>query len=75
MFFVFYFIKISKFTLPGVMLIYERTSKDRKKERKFSADQVFCESLYLCVHWEDPDFWKGGFRCIMGGVRSCNSIF
>ena len=30
---VFYFIKISKFTLPGVMLIYERTSKDRKKER------------------------------------------
>ena len=29
---VFYFIKISKFALPGVMLIYERTSKDRKKE-------------------------------------------
>ena len=36
-FFVFfYFIKISKFALPGVMLMYERTSKDRKKEeRKF----------------------------------------
>ena len=34
MFFVFYFIKISKFALPGVMLMYERTSKDRKKERK-----------------------------------------
>ena len=33
-FFVFYFIKISKFALPGVMLMYERTSKDRKKERK-----------------------------------------
>ena len=33
MFFVFYFIKTSKFALPGVMLIYERTSKDRKKER------------------------------------------
>ena len=33
MFCVFYFIKISKFALPGVMLIYERTSKDRKKER------------------------------------------
>ena len=32
-FFVFYFIKISKFALPGVMLMYERTSKDRKKER------------------------------------------
>ena len=30
--FVFYFIKISKFALPGVMLMYERTSKDRKKE-------------------------------------------
>ena len=29
-FFVFYFFKISKFTLPGVMLMYERTSKDRK---------------------------------------------
>ena len=34
MFCVFYFIKISKFALPGVMLIYERTSKDRKKERQ-----------------------------------------
>ena len=33
-FFVFYCIKISKFALPGVMLMYERTSKDRKKERK-----------------------------------------
>ena len=31
LFFVFYFIKISKFALPGVMLMYERTSKDRKK--------------------------------------------
>ena len=30
----FYFIKISKFALPGVMLKYDRTSKDRKKERK-----------------------------------------
>ena len=28
----FYFIKISKFALPGVMLMYERTSKDRKKD-------------------------------------------
>ena len=36
MFCVFYFIKISKFALPGVMLIYERTSKDRKKERYFA---------------------------------------
>ena len=30
-FLFFYFIKISKFALPGVMLMYERTSKDRKK--------------------------------------------
>ena len=29
--FVFYFIKISKFALPGVMLMYERTSNERKK--------------------------------------------
>ena len=34
MFLFFIFIKISKFALPGVMLMYERTSKDRKKERK-----------------------------------------
>ena len=33
--FVFYFIKISKFALPGVMLMYERTSIDRKKDRKY----------------------------------------
>ena len=32
--FVFYFIKISKFALPGVMLMYERTSNERKKEKK-----------------------------------------
>ena len=30
--FVFYFYQISKFALPGVMLMYERTSIDRKKE-------------------------------------------
>ena len=32
--FVFYFIKTSKFTLPDVMLMYERTSIVRKRERK-----------------------------------------
>ena len=32
--FFFYFIKISKFALPGVMLMYERTSKDRKRNRE-----------------------------------------
>ena len=31
--FVFHFIKISKFALPDVMLMYERTSIDRKKEK------------------------------------------
>ena len=31
----FYFIKISKFALPGVILMYERTSKERKKETSF----------------------------------------
>ena len=30
--FGFSFIKISKFALPGVMLMYERTSKDRKSK-------------------------------------------
>ena len=32
--FVLFFIKISKFALPGVMLMYERSSIDRKKERR-----------------------------------------
>ena len=41
---VFYFIKISKFALPGVMLIYERTSKDRKKERKKEPDHRILRS-------------------------------
>ena len=40
MFFVFYSIKISKFALPGVMLMYERTSKDRKKERKHADEEM-----------------------------------
>ena len=43
--FCFYFIKISKFALPGVMLIYERTSKDRKKERKKEFFSAMAESL------------------------------
>ena len=34
LFLFFIFIKISKFALPGVMLMYERTSNERKKERK-----------------------------------------
>ena len=40
LFFVFYFIKISKFALPGVMLMYERTSKDRKKEANSGATEL-----------------------------------
>ena len=39
-FFVFYFIKISKFALPGVMLMYERTSKDRKEKSQISDYQI-----------------------------------
>ena len=46
MFCVFYFIKISKFALPGVMLIYERTSKDRKKERQWSKQEAW-SSLHV----------------------------
>ena len=45
--FVFYFIKISKFALPGVMLMYERTSIDRKKERK-EHHEIGCEISYAC---------------------------
>ena len=37
LFLFFYFIKISKFTLPGVMLMYERTSKDRKRKKEKRA--------------------------------------
>ena len=48
-FFVFYFIKISKFALPGVMLMYERTSKDRKKESFASQSTIF--QSYQCVFW------------------------
>ena len=49
--FVFYFIKVSKFALTGVMLMYERTSKDRKKERMRKMSQsgwiiCVCRSLY-----------------------------
>ena len=47
MFCVFYFIKISKFALPGVMLIYERTSKDRKKEGLVRPRGMFGMWLYL----------------------------
>ena len=32
--FCFHFIKIFKFALPGVMLMYERTSIDGKKDRR-----------------------------------------
>ena len=38
--FVFYFIKISKFAIPGVMLMYEQTSKDRKKESNVQQNIV-----------------------------------
>ena len=53
---VFYFIKISKFALPGVMLIYERTSKDRKKApifHKILKKKIGCgwgERPSVCDH-------------------------
>ena len=59
MFCVFYFIKISKFALPGVMLIYERTSKDRKKEMKriTGIDMQFVQP--------EPEYSEGAFcRCL-----------
>ena len=37
--FVFYFIKISKSALPGVMLMYERTSIVRKKDISFNKSE------------------------------------
>ena len=46
-FFVFYSIKISKLALPGVMLMYERTSKDRKKERK--ENRFVQEYLFIFI--------------------------
>ena len=46
-FFVFYFIKISKFALPGAILMCERTSKDRKKERK--KDTADISHMFSCV--------------------------
>ena len=40
LFFFFYFIKISKFALPGVMLMYEQNSIDRKR-KKVSNCRIF----------------------------------
>ena len=61
--FVFYFIKISKFALPGVMLMYERTSIDRKKERK----GYLALGKYLI-------FFKLGRTVIMGHITIINVI-
>ena len=63
MFFVFYFIKISKFALPGVMLIYERTSKDRKKERKCLGQDF----------WGTPEFQRD--ICKFWGTHQIHLIF
>ena len=46
--FVFYFFKISEFALPGVMLMYERTSIDRKKEnRKRKFHKLLIKTIHL----------------------------
>ena len=47
---VFYFIKISKFALPGVMLIYERTSKYRKKEKKKESNHIEITVGFFYLH-------------------------
>ena len=52
--FVFYFIKISKFALPGVMLMYERTSKDRKKESKTAVAGLLVNRELSIIH---VSFW------------------
>ena len=40
LFLFFYFIKISKFALPGVMFKYERTSKDRKRKKEICNQKM-----------------------------------
>ena len=68
---VFYFIKISKFALPGVMLMYERTSIVRKKERKKerinicypSTNVIFCpfmdeQTAKLKFHSKHTMLWE-----------------
>ena len=73
---VFYFIKISKFALPGVMLIYERTSKDRKKEHKRQSSvetpiiSIYSESSYDKV--ELPYFFSFARRFSKCCLRSTN---
>ena len=49
MFCVFYFIKISKFALPGVMLIFERTSKDRKKDVMPKCNKINMRKKCHCL--------------------------
>ena len=49
-FLFFYFIKISKFALPGVMLMYERTSKERKKDGNlFFFLNSICFDKFTCT--------------------------
>ena len=64
-FFVFYFIKISKFALPGVMLMYERTSKDRKKDSSVGRASTF--GAGGCGFESQPHHTK---RCKNGTSRS-----
>ena len=56
--FVFYFIKISKFALPGVMLMYERTSIDRKKENVLPVDEEHHDTfLAMLISQHQRGWW------------------
>ena len=75
MFFVFYFIKISKFALPGVMLIYERTSKDRKKDKKSLVAEFYvaiCRQTMAVENTVSSDFLSAFMRGSRGGGGGSN---
>ena len=63
LFFVFYFIKISKFALPGVMLTSERSQYDRKTEKQYSHSASFKighNNQPSLPNWDDCiPTWKG----------------
>ena len=60
LFLFFIFIKISKFALPGVMLMYERTSNERKKEREpVNIIKQMFDFLMGCRGWGTSQFISG----------------
>ena len=51
--FVYYFIKISKFALPGVMLMYERTSNERKERKPSLKAHIDVSSGARSIFWSE----------------------